>query len=865
MVDNKRNILAVNQSLSINDKISAMTPMQKQYQEIKEQYPNDIVLFRLGDFYEAFEDDAKTLNKVIGLTLTGRGKGENRIPMAGIPHHALGNYLPDIIKAGYKVAMVDQLSDPEPGKLVERGVTKVYTAGTLTDESNLSDDTNNYLCCVVEQKGRFGVTFADISTADIQLFETDSLPTLKQELQRFNPAEVILSETDRNNSTELAKTISKITMNITVRSALDFDLTQSSERILEQLGTKNLKGFGVEQLRIAQTALGALLIYLDDTQRTELNHIKAVREYHFADYMQLDWQTIRNLELVYPLNGENPKATVYAVLNKTSTSMGKRKLRNWLLRPLLSSDKIQARYDAVAELKQDALQLNSIRAELDQIADIERILGRVGVGNANARELVALSDGLSQLDKIAELWADNQPSSQRLLHLVGSLDQNEVVKNVVQLIKNTIADNPPIQITEGGIIAPGVNEKIDELRELATGGKQKLAAIQARESERTKIPSLKIGYNKVFGYYLEITKTHADKVPSDYIRKQTLTNAERYITPELKELEEKILNAQTELVQLEYDEFLQIRNEIAKVASELLTITDQVAEIDVIANFAFIAREYDYCQPILTRAKTSDNDLRITNGRHLVVERLQESFTANDIYFDSKGLLKILTGPNMSGKSTYIRQVALIALIAQIGCFVPAAEYEFSIVDRIFTRVGAADNLSSGESTFMVEMSEAANILHNATSQSLIIFDEVGRGTSTYDGVAIAWSIAEYVLQEIKAKTLFATHYHELIALADNSDQAENLHVEVIEQDGKVLFKHKISSGATSRSYGVHVAQMAGIPKPVVDRANEILISFEGDKEATEKTPSQEVKPKTVKPSPMRPSKIHPEQLGLLG
>ncbi|MCA9379184.1 DNA mismatch repair protein MutS, partial [Candidatus Dojkabacteria bacterium] len=676
------------------------------------------------------------------------------------------NYLPRIVKAGLKVVLVDQLTDPRPGELVERGVSKIYSAGTLTEENTLSEETNNYLASIYikddKKQKLLGIAFADVSTGKMQVFESTNANLVRTELEKLSAAEIIIAKS------QLADVKTLDPQNVTIRPASDYSPDIAHRLCLEQLGVDTLKGFGIDEMGAAISALGALINYLKECQRTGLEHLKQVGIYHFDDYMHLDSATIRNLELVFPSSGSDMRTTVYHNLNLCQTNMGKRKLYDWLLRPCITPAPLQARWDAAELFFGDSIFTDKVRQQLGQIADIERIVGRIGVGSANAKELIALRDSLISMQELLQLFPEKLP--ERVKTLEAELRENKSLQTVKNLVTETIHPEPPISLTEGGIINPGYNPEVDELRDLKKGGKNKLAEIQAREAARTGISSLKVAYNKVFGYYIEVTHTHIDKVPADYIRKQTLTNDERYITQELKEWEDKVLSAEEKLVRLEYEIFVGIRARVAEVATELLQAGDNVAELDVLSNFGYLAKQYNYIKPALSRQVK----LEIKNGRHLVVERLQDEFTPNDVTFDAGTGLILLTGPNMSGKSTYIRQIALLTLLAQIGCFVPADQMEFSLVDRIFTRVGAADNLSRGESTFMVEMYETANILNNATKDSLIILDEVGRGTSTYDGVAIAWSIVEFIDKELQAKTLFATHYHELVALADKHPHIKN-------------------------------------------------------------------------------------------
>ncbi len=824
--------------------MAKLTPMQQQYQSIKTEHPNDIVLFRLGDFYESFHDDAKTLSKVLGITLTGRGKGESRIPMAGIPYHALDNYLPKLVSTGYKVAIVEQLTEPKPGQLVERDVTKVITAGTLTDEKTLSDDKNNFIVSLSSTTNKnplYGFSFCDISTGELRTFETSSEAIIKGEIVRLQPAELVVPDSlgidlDSNN------------VQLTKRSDLDYDLDHSYELLLNQFETKTLEGFGIEGMHSSISSLGALLSYLQECQRSVLAHIKKVSLYNFTDFMPLDQITIRNLELIYPISGTDLSSTVFQQLNNCQTSMGKRKLRSWVLHPYIVEQPIKERLDSVEELCSDQIKNSKLREKLLNVPDIERIIGRIGLGSANARDLLALESGLRNVAELMDLL-DDKTTTSRLKHIQYSITNTDAIDSVTRVISEAIHPEPPNTISEGNLIKEGYNPQVDELRSLCGGSKSTLASIQSREIEKTGIPNLKISYNKVFGYYIEITKSHIAKVPEDYIRKQTLTNSERYITEELKVLESRILNAEEQLLKLEKELFEKIRSDISKYSQELLFLSNLTAELDALTNFAYIAKQYRFTKPEIIKGR----ELHIKDGRHFVVERLQDNFVPNDTDFESDDKVIVLTGPNMSGKSTYIRQTALLILLAQIGCFVPAKEMRFSIIDRIFTRVGASDNLSRGQSTFMVEMSESANILNNATESSLIILDEVGRGTSTYDGVAIAWAMVEYIHEEIAAKTLFATHYHELIELENSLEGVKNYHVNVLEKGDNVEFQHKIKKGSTSKSYGVHVAEMAGVPKKLLLRANEILNKFESNGKTNPK-----------KGSPKKPKSIAPQQLDLL-
>lgn len=826
-----------------------MTPMQEQYIKIKSQYNGFIVLFRLGDFYETFNEDAVELSRVLGITLTSRGKDQNKTPLAGIPYHALGNYMPKMVEAGLRVVIAEQMEEAVPGKLVERQVTKVITPGTVMDENSLDASRNNYIGCISKSKSTYNFTYCDLTTGQLLCFSTEDLSLLKLEVLKINPSEIVTSQ-------ECKEIISRFySKSIEVISNEKFDFNYGQEVLLNQLGVLSLKGFGLQDSDSVITSAGALVLYLKQCQKEELKHIKSIKKYKYNDYMSLDPETIRNLELIYSNTG-NEQNTVYTVINRTTTAMGKRLLRRWLLYPLINSEILSSRYQSVNFFFNNPIVLNDSINLLKQVSDVERICGRIGTATAMPRDLIALKHSL---EKILLLFSsiDQKGLPQRIEHILKEFSaESELfneIKSVINLIELSIDPEPPSTITEVGIIKEGYNSEIDGIKNLRRNSKNVLAQMQIDESAKTGISSLKISFNQVFGYYIEITKTHLQKVPNHYIRKQTLANAERYITQELKELEDKILSSEERLLKLEQSTYFDIRNKVAENIPSILELAEYVAEIDCYLGFAKIAKENRYTMPIIK----NNNSLKIINGRHLVVEKLVSEFTFNSTDFNSD-IVHILTGPNMSGKSTYIRQVALIALIAQIGSFVPADLMEFSILDRIFTRVGATDNLSKGESTFMVEMNETANILNNATQQSLIILDEVGRGTSTYDGVAIAWSIIEYIVENLKSKTLFATHYHELVALENKYKEVSNYNVEVLDVEGQIYFKHKIVKGGTSKSYGLHVAKLAGVPSVVLDKADAILESFE------KQSQKPSTKGKVANSKLAKPKELNPGQLGLI-
>lgn len=836
-----------------------MTPMQEQYQKIKSEYQDFVILFRLGDFYETFNEDAIKVSKVLGITLTSRGKDENKTPLAGIPYHALGNYMPKIVEAGLKVVIAEQMEEPIPGKLVERRVTKVITPGTVMDENSLDASKNNYIGCVSRYINKnitsYLFAYCDLSTGALHVFNSSSSSQLKLEINKINPSEILASKKDLIFVKELTN------KNIEALEDNKFEINYALECLLNQLGVLTTKGFGINDDDPVIIVAGVLVSYLKECQKGELKHIKTIKKYSYSDYMQLDPETIRNLELVYSSSG-NDQNTLYTVLNKSSTAMGKRNLRRWLIYPLINKDKLEDRLNSVQLFFENPILVNDVDSILNNISDVERICGRVGTGSANPRDLIALKLSLLNTIKIVDLLSKQNDLPNRIKVLINKFKDSDseiknCIENVIKIIDEAIDNEPSASLSEVGIIKKGFNSEIDEIRLLRQNSKQILAQMQTDEIVKTGITTLKISFNQVFGYYIEITKSNISKVPDHYIRKQTLANAERYIIPELKELEEKILSSEEKLIKLEQEVYFQIRNKVAETISEVLETAEIIAEIDCYLSFAKSAKDNRYVKPELV----TENILTIENSRHPVIEKLVDEFIPNSTEFNSTNFIHILTGPNMSGKSTYIRQVALLTLMAQIGSFVPASKMKWSIVDRIFTRVGATDNLSKGESTFMVEMNETANILNNATENSLVILDEVGRGTSTYDGVAIAWSIIEYLFEKLKSKTLFATHYHELINLESQYKGIVNYNVEVLEVDGEIMFKHKIIKGGTNRSYGVHVAKLAGIPSEVLAKADKILQAFEKEN-SMEKTVGKNSKTET--PKLKKPKAIHPEQLGLI-
>jgi DNA mismatch repair protein MutS len=815
----------------------ADTPMYSQYMNLKDKYPDCILLFRLGDFYEAFDEDAKTISKVLGITLTGRGKAENRIPMAGIPHHALKQYLPKLIKNRHKVALADQLEPAVTGKLVKRDVVKVITAGTILDENLLREYENNYLVVIHYDRRikKWGLAYCDISTSEFKINEYNSkestLPNdLIQELYRLRPAELIIN---RKQYEPIRHILSKFTVQLL--DSFEFDFQKSSRILMEKLNIKSFKSFGIEKHTVGITSAGVLYKYLENTQKTELQHIKTITSQQDNDFINLDQTTINSLELFYSLRG-NDENSLFNTINNCQTAMGQRLLRNWLLRPLKKKEQIEQRYENTSELIKNKDLMEMLKTALGDISDIERLSSRLATGSINARDLIFLKNSLEK----ANMLYDGIKSS-KLRKLKENLPNDEIytdIKLIVDIIANSIKDDPAITITEGNIIKEGYSNALDKINIEAKKGREYIKNLEVAEKTKTGISSLKVGFNQVFGYYIEISKSSAEKAPENYIRKQTLVNAERYITEELKKWEVIVLEAQTKASEIEYEIFENIRKEIINKISSIISYSRAISLIDVYVNFAYLAIELNMSRPEIT--DNIEESTEFKNSRHIVVESsIEEQFIPNDIYFkkDTTEFI-ILTGPNMSGKSTYIRQVAILFILAQIGCFVPADYAKIILTDRIFTRVGSADNLAGGESTFMVEMLETANILNNATERSLIILDEIGRGTSTYDGLAIAWAIVEHIVNNIKARTLFATHYHELILLEEKLPGVKNYFVEVNEEGEKILFMHKILPGFTNRSYGIYVGKIAGIPDSVIERADDILEELENNqfKKVTERS-----------------------------
>jgi DNA mismatch repair protein MutS len=805
-------------------KIMQQTPLMAQYFKIKQQHPDTILLFRVGDFFETFEEDAKIASKVLGITLTKRSNGAaDDVPLAGFPHHAIDAYLPKLVRAGYRVAVCEQMENPKFAKgIVKREVIEVVTPGVTLSDKLLDHKKNNYVLAVFIKDDIAGLSFSDISTGEFYVYETKA-EQLSEQIQLINPSEILYQKRDKDL---LVKILSKINPEIRLTKIEDwiFNFDYTNELLLNHFKTVTLKGFGIERLQNGIVAAGVVLHYLQETQRVNLSHLNKISIYNPSDYMILDYSTKRNLEIITSMQEGTREGSLISILDKTQTAMGGRLLKKWISAPLRDVSAIRQRLNAVENLISEKSLRKELINHLKEIGDLERLISKVCTGRANPREIVAVKTSLRKIPEVKEIL--NKFSDNTLKKIGESLKD---LSQLVDKISEAIIDSPPASLTEGGIIRSGFSPELDELREIAFHGKEWISNLQQKERERTGIPSLKVGFNNVFGYYIDISNAHKSKVPDDYIRKQTLVNSERYITPELKTFEEKILNAEEKIGELEYQLFNEIRNLVALEAEAIQTNARLIGMLDVFLSFAECAEDYNYVKPEVN----DEDEIEILQGRHPVVERILspgEKFTPNDCMLNNtEQQIILLTGPNMAGKSVYLRQVGLIVLLAQIGSFVPASKAKIGIVDRIFTRVGASDNITAGESTFLVEMQEAANILNNATSKSLVLLDEIGRGTSTFDGISIAWAITEYLHENpsVAAKTLFATHYHELNEMAELFPRIKNYKVEVREYDDKVIFLHRVNPGKADHSYGIQVAMMAGLPVFVTNRAKEILNNLE--------------------------------------
>lgn len=800
------------------------TPLMSQYFKIKEANPDTILLFRVGDFFETFEEDAKTASKVLGITLTKRANGAaGEVPLAGFPHHAIDSYLPKLVRAGYRVAICEQMEDPKFAKgIVKREVIEVVTPGVTLNDKLLDHKKNNYLLGVYFSNDVAGISFADISTGEFLVFEVTEKDFVQQILSIL-PSEILVQKKEK---VRLEDDFKRILPDCKLTKLDDwiFNYEYAKELLLMQFKTQTLKGFGIENLSSGIIAAGAVLNYLQETQKVALPHLNKISLYNPSGFMILDPVTRRNLEITFTMQEASREGSLIGILDKTSTAMGGRLLKKWISSPLRNIEQINKRLNSVESFLKEKQARKKIIKELDEIGDLERLISRICTARANPREVVVLKNSLNKIPLLKDLLKSFSDETIKSIS-----EKLNPLESLTKRIQDSIIDNPPASIMEGGIIRAGFSPELDELRDIAFHGKDWIAKLQKQEREKTNIPSLKVSFNKVFGYYIDISNAHKNKVPETYIRKQTLVNSERYITPELKEYEEKILSAEEKINELEFQIFNEIRSLAASSADEIQQNARMIAALDCFISYAECADQYKYVKPEINNG----NKIQIEKGRHPVVEQILppgEKFTANDCLLENEtDQIIILTGPNMAGKSVFLRQVGLIVLMAQIGSFVPATKAEIGIVDRIFTRVGASDNITSGESTFLVEMQEAANILNNATSKSLILLDEIGRGTSTFDGISIAWSITEYLHEKesVAAKTLFATHYHELNELSEIFPRIKNYKVEVREFGDKVVFLHKVSPGRADHSYGIQVGQMAGLPLFVTNRAKEVLRNLE--------------------------------------
>ena len=826
--------------------IDKFSPMMQNYLKTKEEYKDCILFYRLGDFYEMFFDDAITASRELELTLTGKDCGqEERAPMCGIPHHAAEIYIARLIAKGYKVAICEQLEDPKTAKgIVKRDVIRVVTPGTVMESNLLEEKKNNYIMSIYKNGIYFGMSVCDLSTGDFrmtQIRDTNNFAMLMDEISRYAPSEIVVNELMFNSTEEIAKIKERFETYISKSNGF----SQNVNEIKERSRIVNEDDQEIEKLDdyiLAITAANGLIAYLIETQKNSLEYLNKILLYNTSKYMSLDINARRNLEITEKLRDKSKKGTLLWVLDKTSTSMGGRLLRRWLNDPLIDECHINRRLESVKELKEDIMLRGDIVDSLKKVYDIERLASKISYGSANGRDLISLKNSTAQLPGIKAVLS--RAKSQMLKDLYTELDE---LQDIYEIIDKAIVDEPPISVKEGGLIKLGYDEEIDRLKTATTDGKNWVLKLEAEEREKTGIKGLKVGFNKVFGYFIEVTKSNLSQVPDRYIRKQTLANCERYITEDLKRLENEILGAEEKVINLEYNAFVGIRDEIEKNVQRVQKSANIISILDVLASFATVADDMNYVMPIVDNSGVID----IKDGRHPVIEKIigGSEFVPNDTYLDKgENRLSIITGPNMAGKSTYMRQVALITLMAQCGSFVPASYARIGVVDKIFTRVGASDDLSMGQSTFMVEMMEVATILKEATENSLVILDEIGRGTSTYDGLSIAWAVAEYIADKEKcgAKTLFATHYHELTQLEDKLEGVKNYSIAVKEKGEDIIFLRKIVSGGTDESYGVHVAKLAGVPKVVTTRANEILRSIERKNVLNEKKLEKENKKETA-------------------
>ncbi|MEG5058027.1 DNA mismatch repair protein MutS [Microcoleus sp. A2-C5] len=816
-----------------------LTPMMQRYVEVKEQYPHALLLFRVGDFFECFFQDAVTISRELELVCTSKesGKEIGRVPMTGVPHHALDRYSSQLVEKGYAVVICDQVEDASiaarEGRQVKREITRILTPGTLTDDGMLKPRQNNFLAAVVIAGVHWGLAYTDISTGEFVTTQADSLEQLTLELLRLQPSEVLVP----TNAPDLVTMLRPgeksehlpdclpTSFCYSLRSQIPFSLSEAKQRILQKFKVRSLEGMGCGHLSLAVRAAGGLLQYLEETQKEKAVALQRLHTYTLTDFLTLDYQTRRNLEITQTVRDGVFHGSLLWAIDKTSTAMGGRALRRWAMQPLLNIKGICARHDTIQELVENNPLRQDLQQLLRQIYDIERLTGRAGSGTASARDLVALADSLSKLPELASIATQGRSPYLKALQIVPPL-----LEELATQIHTHLVDEPPIHLKEGGLIRSGINVMLDEMRQTASGDQEWIANLEANERKRTGISNLKVGYNKAFGYYISITKSKIDQVPNDYTRKQTLTNEERYSTEELKEREVRILTAREDLNQLEYDIFAKLRSEVGEHAEIIRNVSRAVAAADVLCGLAEVAVYQDYCRPTMVESR----EIKIIEGCHPVVAKSLPPgfFVPNSAFLGREAALNrpdliILTGPNASGKSCYLRQVGLIQLMAQMGSFVPAKAATLGICDRIFTRVGAVDDLATGQSTFMVEMNETANILNHATPQSLVLLDEIGRGTATFDGLSIAWSVAEYLASEIRARTIFATHYHELNELASILDNVANYQVTVKELPDQIVFLHEVHPGGADKSYGIEAGRLAGLPPSVIDRARQVMKQIE--------------------------------------
>ena len=837
-----------------------VTPMMQKYLETKKEYPDCILFYRLGDFYEMFYEDAITASKELELTLTGKSCGlEERAPMCGVPYHAVEGYLNRLVSKGYKVAICEQVEDPKLAKgLVKREVVRIVTPGTNLNTQSMDETRNNYLMSIAYFQGKIGISIADVTTGDYYLTEVEDNKKLLDEIMKYHPSEIICNDAFTVSGMDLADLKDRLNIAIYSLEPFYYDEDRCRKSLLKHFHVTSLQGMGIEDFPSGLIAAGALMQYLTNTQKIPLSHFTHLYPYLTSRYMLLDSSTRRNLELTETLREKQKRGSLLGVLDKTKTAMGARTLRQYIEQPLIDKSEIEKRLDGISELSEKAMLRDEIREYLNPIYDLERLLGKVSYKTANPRDLLAVAGSLKMLPSIKVLL--NDFSSDILKEIQEETDD---LTDVCTLIERAICEEPPLAIKEGGIIRDGFDENIDRLRHAKNDGKTWLAKLEEEDRERTGIKNLKVKYNKVFGYYFEVTNSFKNMVPEDYIRKQTLTNAERYTNAKLKELEDTILNAEDKLYGLEYDLFCQIRDSIAGEIDRIQRTAKAIARLDVLCSLSYVAERNHYVRPKINEKGVID----IKAGRHPVVEQMisNDMFISNDTYLDNnKYCVSIITGPNMAGKSTYMRQVALIVLMAQIGSFVPADSANISMTDRIFTRVGASDDLASGQSTFMVEMNEVANILRNATSNSLLILDEIGRGTSTFDGLSIAWAVIEHISNKklLGAKTLFATHYHELTELEGKMNNVNNYCIAVKEKGDDIVFLRKIVKGGADKSYGIQVAKLAGVPDMVIDRAKEIVTQL-CDNDILEKVQSIAIDQKETKHKAVKYDEVDLSQMSL--